>query len=315
MKKGSCLILGGGGFIGSHLTEKLLAGGYEVTIFDKVNFSKQNVSQFTENIKITEGDFNNGIDIKKSLRNIEYVYHLVSSTLPASSNDNPIFDAETNLISTLRLLKECVNNILKKVIFLSSGGTVYGVPEKIPISENDATNPICSYGIIKRTIEQYLFMFEKIYGLDYFVFRLSNPYGERQNPLAAQGVIPVFINKIINNETLEIWGDGVVVRDYIYVGDAVNVLSDSLGITSNQKILNLSSGCGYSINEIIEIIKTISKKKVHVQYLKGRNVDVPVNILDNNLVKKIFEWMPETKIEDGIKLVYNHLSESSPENK
>lgn len=302
-----CIVYGGGGFIGSHLAEKLLNSNYEVTVFDKLNFSKKNISAFEDKIKILEGDFNNIVDIKNSLNNVDVVFHLVSSTLPASSNDNPVYDVETNLVSSLNLFKECVERKIRKVIFLSSGGTVYGIPENIPVKETDNSNPICSYGIIKKTIEEYLFMFEKIYGLDYFVFRLSNPYGERQNPRAAQGAIAVFINKAINKELITIWGDGNIVRDYIYIKDAVNVLVDAVALTSKNKIYNLSSGAGYSLNELIDIIKKISGKEINVEYKDKRNIDVPVNILDNTSVKKTFNWRPETSIEKGMNLVYNHL--------
>ncbi len=306
-RKERCLVLGGGGFIGSHLTEELLHEGYEVTVFDKLNFSRKNISDFIDNIKIAEGDFNNQIEIDNALDGVDFVFHLVSSTLPASSNENPSYDVETNLISSLNLFKECVERKIKKVIFLSSGGTVYGVPESIPVKESNSTNPICSYGIVKKAIEDYLYMFYKIYGLDYFVFRLSNPYGERQNPFAAQGVIPVFMKNAIEDKQINIWGDGEVVRDYIYIKDAVKVLADSLKINSTDKVLNLSSGTGFSLNQIIELIKEISGKDIKVEYQKGRSIDVPVSILDNAKVREIFSWQPETEIKSGMLKTYNYL--------
>ena len=305
--KERCLVLGGGGFIGSHLTEELLNSGYDVTVFDKLNFSRKNISGFPDRIKISEGDFNNEIDIENAMDGADYVFHLVSSTLPASSNENPAYDVETNLISSLNLFQKCVERKIKKVIFLSSGGTVYGIPESVPVSESNNTNPICSYGIVKKAIEDYLFMFQKIYGLDYFVFRLSNPYGERQNPLAAQGAIPVFMNNAIEDRQINIWGDGEVVRDYIYIKDAVKVLADSLKISSDSRVLNLSSGTGFSLNQIIELIKEISGKEIKVEYQKGRSIDVPVSILDNTKVREIFKWSPETEIKEGMRKTYNYL--------
>lgn len=302
-----CIVYGGGGFIGSHLCEALVKSGYEVVLFDKLNFSRKNISRFENKIKIIEGDFNNEIDIKNSLAGINFVFHLVSSTLPASSNENPVYDAETNLISSLKLFKECVDEKISKVIFLSSGGTVYGIPESVPVKEDYFSNPFCSYGIIKRTIEEYLFLFHKLHGLDYFVFRLSNPYGERQNPLASQGAVAVFINKVINNETIEIWGDGEVIRDYIYIKDAVNVLVRSLEVSSKEKVFNLSTGKGYSLNEIIDVIRKISGKKISPEYKNARSIDVPVSILDNKLAVKVFGIKPETSVEEGIKKTYDYL--------
>lgn len=305
--KERCLIFGGGGFIGSHLCENLFYEGYDVVLFDKINFSRKNISHLENKLTIIEGDFNNGIDIKTSLSKIDYVFHLVSSTLPATSNVNPEYDVETNLISSLKLLKECVNKNIKKIVFLSSGGTVYGIPEEVPIKESYFSNPICSYGIIKKAIEEYLNLYNRIYGLDYTVFRLSNPYGERQNPHLTQGAIAVFINKVIQNEPIEIWGNGEITRDYIYIKDVVNVLTKSLKIDTGHKIFNLSTGTGYSLNQIIEIIKKVSGKQVKLIFKDARSIDVPVNILDNELIKRSFNWKPEVSIEEGISKTYKFI--------
>jgi len=307
MSKENCIIYGGGGFIGSHLAEELLERGYNVTIFDKIKFSKENIEAFISKIKIIEGDFNNEYDLLSSLDKIDYVFHLVSSTLPASSNDNPVYDVESNLISTLKLLQDMVQRKTKKIVFLSSGGTVYGVPEEIPVNENHFRKPLCSYGIIKKTIEDYLFLFNYLYGLNYNVFRLSNPYGERQNPMYAQGVIPVFLKKIILDEEIAIWGDGSVTRDYIYIKDAVKPLAESLKYSGSHKIFNLASGTGLSLKELLEIIQSVTGKKFKIKYLPGRNFDVPVNVLDVNLVKREFGFESSVDIADGIGKTYEYL--------
>lgn len=301
------IIYGGGGFIGSHIAEGLIAEGYDVTIFDKLNFDKRNISHLGKKIKVIEGDFHNEIELKDSIKHAGIVFHLVSSTLPASSNQNPVYDAETNLISTLRLLGECVKHKIEKVIFISSGGTVYGIPEELPIKESHHRRPICSYGIIKKTIEDYLFMYNKLYNLDYNVFRLSNPYGERQNPFVAQGVIPVFLKKMINKETIEIWGDGEVTRDYIYIKDVVKAINKSINKKTPSNVYNLGSGIGYSLNEILVKINRQTGLTPKVRYQKGRDVDVPVNILDVKLLKNELNWKPETGIEQGIRITYDYL--------
>lgn len=306
MKK-NCLILGGGGFIGSHLADALLDRGYGVTIFDKLNFSRKNINHVLDKVKIIEGDFNNEVDIKGSLAGMDLAFHLVSSTLPANSNENPIYDVESNLVSSLRFLNEALINKTSKVIFISSGGTVYGIPEKTPVKESHHRKPICSYGIIKKTIEDYLFMFEKLYGLDYSVFRLSNPYGERQNPLAAQGAVAVFLKKIILGERIEIWGDGSIERDYIYIGDAVNALVKSLEVKTDERIFNLGSGKGHTLNDIVRTAEKISGRKAEVKYLEKRKIDVPVSVLDNTLISKTLGWKPVTGFEEGIAKTYEYL--------
>lgn len=304
--KQRCIIYGGGGFIGSHLCDELLKAGYDVTVFDKLNFSKINIQHILNDIRVIEGDFNNEADIIHSLKDADYVFHLVSSTLPASSNENPEYDAESNLISSLRLFKECVNNKIKKVIFLSSGGTVYGIPDKIPVDEKYFSNPICSYGIIKKTIEEYLFLYRHLHGLNYNIFRLSNPYGERQNPFASQGAVGVFINKAIKGEEIQIWGDGNVIRDYIYIKDAVYALALAIKNKSDSRVFNLSTGEGHSLNDILKIIKENTHSGIKVKYLPARNIDVPVNVLDNSLLRKEFSWQPETPIKKGIQMTYNY---------
>ena len=307
--KESCIVYGGGGFIGSHLVEELLFNGYEVTVFDKLNFSKKNLEHVIDHIKILEGDFNNVIDIRNSLNGIDFVFHLVSSTLPAGSNDNPVYDAETNLISSLKLFKECVDRKIGKLIFLSSGGTVYGVPTTVPITEDHPTKPICSYGIIKKSIEDYLYLFNQIHGLEYNIFRLSNPFGERQNPMASQGVVAVFLYKILRNEEIVIWGDGEVVRDYIYIKDAVKALAKSLSINTQTKLFNLSAGKGYSLNQVIDSIKIVTgKDAVKVSYQEKRSFDVPVSILDNSLIEKELGWKPETTLAEGLEATRNYLN-------
>jgi len=310
----NCLILGGGGFIGSHLCDELIKNGYEVKVFDKINFSYKNIEHNIDKIKIIEGDFNNEIDINNSLKNVDVIYHLVSSTLPAMSNENPVYDVETNLVSTLKFIDEAIKQKVKKIIFISSGGTIYGIPDKIPIKENQFGNPICSYGIIKKTIEEYLFMFYKLYNLDYYVFRMSNPYGERQNPLLAQGVIPVFLNKLVNKKKIEIWGDGSVTRDYIYIKDAVKVLVKSLNYKTEDKIFNLSTGIGTDLKNLISIIEKITNVKPDVIYKDKRNIDININVLDNSLIKKVFDWNIETTLEEGIKNTYEFIKKEFTEN-
>lgn len=302
-----CIIFGGGGFIGSNLAEALVNKNYEVTVFDKLYFNRFNLKDFINRIEIIEGDFFNKQDIKKALKAQDIVIHLVSSTVPENSNQNPIYDIETNLISSVNLFLECIANNISKLIFISSGGTVYGIPQKIPIKEDHYGHPICSYGIVKKTIEEYLFMFNKLYGLDFYIFRLSNPYGIRQSPKISQGVIPVFLYKTMRKEKIDVWGDGSVIRDFIYIKDAIECIVKSLTINSSEKIFNLGSEKGYSINDILRIISEVTKIKPEVNYLPARNIDVPINILNSSLARKTFNWKSKTNIKTGIKNLYNYF--------
>lgn len=305
--KEKCIIYGGAGFIGSHITENLIANGFDVTVFDKINTSKKNIQHILDKIKFTEGDFNNTIDIKKSLRNIDYVIHLVSSTLPADSNLNPFYDIETNLISSLNLFEECVKQNIKKIIFISSGGTIYGNPVKLPIPESHPTNPTNSYGIIKLTIEKYLSMYKALKGLDFKILRFSNPFGERQNPQTGQGLIAHLLYRIKNKQPIEIWGNGKVVRDFFYVKDGAKAVSAAIKDKSDEEIFNISSGNGLSINQILEKFRKILKLKFKVNYTEARIFDVPKNILDNSKAFKILNWKPETDFNEALKKTWSFI--------
>jgi UDP-glucose 4-epimerase len=306
MKK-KCLILGGGGFIGSHLAKDLLSSGYSVRVFDVKNFSKKNLETFIDDIEVFEGDFHNPVDIALALKDIDYLYHLISSTIPSNSILNPAFDIESNVIPSIHLLQICLKKKIKKVIFISSGGTVYGIPCITPIPESHNCNPISSYGISKRTIENYFTLYHKLWQLDICIFRLSNPYGERQNPRGQQGVIPVFIRKAIKDEVIEVWGDGEVIRDYIYINDVTSVLIRALSIKTPELIYNLGSGIGTSLNQILQFITSHINPDQKINYLKGRSFDVPVNVLDTSLLSKRFGITEQTSLNNGMEIIYQFL--------
>lgn len=305
--KESCIIFGGGGFIGSHIAEDLLANGIRVTVFDKLNASKKNVAHILDKIDFIEGDFNNEVDISKALKGKNYVVHLVSSTVPATSNQNTFYDVESNLISSLHLFEKCVEYNINRLVFISSGGTVYGNPVKLPINEKHPTEPTSSYGIIKLTIEKYLFLYNELKGLDYKILRFANPYGERQNPFLTQGLIAHLLYKIKKGETLEVWGDGKVIRDYFYIKDGARSIYRSLKDKTSNRIYNISSGKGYSINQILERFRRVLKLDFNVKYLPGRKFDVRSNILDNRLAARNLKWVPEFSFNEGLKNTWRYF--------
>lgn len=305
--KESCIIFGGGGFIGSHIAEDLLANGIRVTVFDKLNASKKNVAHILEKIDFIEGDFNNEVDISKALKGKNYVVHLVSSTVPATSNQNTFYDVESNLISSLHLFEKCVEYNINRLVFISSGGTVYGNPVKLPINEKHPTEPTSSYGIIKLTIEKYLFLYNELKGLDYKILRFANPYGERQNPFLTQGLIAHLLYKIKKGETLEVWGDGKVIRDYFYIKDGARSIYRSLKDKTSNRIYNISSGKGHSINQILERFRRVLKLDFDVKYLPGRKFDVRSNILDNRLAARNLKWVPEFSFNEGLKNTWRYF--------
>jgi UDP-glucose 4-epimerase len=295
-----CLVLGGRGFIGSHLVEALLAQGYLIKVFGRPNSSAFD-RKSTSNIEILEGDITSEVDIAAAIVDCDICFHLVSTVVPKSSNLNPVFDIETNLISSVRLLHHAVKSGLKKIIFLSSGGTVYGNPIYTPIDEIHPTNPICSYGITKLAIEKYLSLYHELYGLDYVVLRLSNPFGERQRIQANQGAIAVFLGKITRDEPVEIWGNGSVVRDYIHVSDVVSAMIKSIGYHGSEHLFNIGSGHGISINDVLDGIENVTGKTIVRNYTIGRSFDVPTNVLDISRATTLLQWQPKISFMVGLK--------------
>jgi len=289
------LILGGSSFIGYHLTSALRDKNIEPVVVD--------IKKPLLDVKYAVLDLQNIASDSHLFRDVDVVYHLAWTTLPKTSNENPIFDITSNLSMTLRILDACVRNAIKKIVFISSGGTVYGIPKDVPIKETHPTNPICSYGITKLMAEKYLQMYHHIYGLDYVVFRPSNPFGEYQAPSGIQGAVTVFLGNVARGKPITIWGDGSVVRDYFYIGDLAEAMVRSLDYSpsaSDERVFNVGSGSGISLNELIDLISRVTGLKPAVHYTPARAIDVPANILDIFLIREKLGWFPKWDIMDAI---------------
>lgn len=300
MKK-KCLVLGGAGFIGSHIADRLLSLGIDVRILDKINCYKGNIEHLRKDIDFLEGDFLNSADIENALQGMDFAIHLAWTTLPNNSNANPAYDIESNMIGSIRLFDACINAGVEKVVFISSGGAIYGRQDKFPIKEDAPTNPLCSYGITKLAIEKYLELYQQLHNLKYSVIRLANPYGPRQNPISQQGIIPVFLNKIKTGEKIIVWGNGDVVRDFIFIDDAVSAITASMLVGKSNITFNVGSGNGISINDLLNILREVTKMDFQVEYTHlNRKADVPANYLDSSLISKELGWRPTVSIEEGI---------------
>jgi UDP-glucose 4-epimerase len=298
------LILGGNGFIGSHLIDKLLSEGHKVRVFDKY---EERYRKPLASVEYHYGDFGNRGLLTDAVQNIDVVYHLISTTLPKTSNDDPVFDVQSNVIETLFLLEQCVTHKVTKIVFISSGGTVYGNPHKLPVSEDAQTDPLCSYGIAKLTIEKYLMLFNHMYGLNYMILRPSNPYGIRQNSNGIQGAIAVFLGKIARGENVEIWGDGNVTRDFIYIKDLVDGIYKASIRDTHSRVFNLGSGKARTINEILKIIKDVTKTDVNTTFLSKRGFDVQNIFLDITRAQQELAWSPVTSLEAGIEYTWDFI--------
>lgn len=290
------LVLGGNGFIGSHVVDSLLAAGHQVRIFDR---AEDKYRGRLIGIDYVLGSFDDALLLAEALTDIDVVFHGISTTVPSTSNTDPIWDIQSNLISTVQLLKIMADKGLVRIVFLSSGGTVYGRTKEDFIQEIHPLNPICSYGIVKVAIENYLFMYQNLYGLKPVVLRASNPYGERQGHLGLQGVIGTFLNKIAKDDRIEVWGDGSIIRDFIYVEDLALACRKAIesGVCG---VFNIGGGIGNSIKDVLDCVLTITDTKIKPIYKSARDFDVPRVVLDISKSISEFKWQPQVSLTQGI---------------
>lgn len=302
-----CLVTGGGGFLGSHIVDSLLKRGSPVRVLDRRGADSPNLVHLLGRIEIVAGDINNTELLRKSLQGVDYLFHYASSTTPASSSCSPIEDISSNLIATLQLLAEATQCGVKKVVFPSSGGTIYGPSSPLPIPETHPTNPLSSYGIVKLATEKYLELFRHHKGLDYVALRYGNLYGERQVAFQQFGVIPTFLGRLAKGQTLEVLGDGSVVRDYLYVKDAVEVTLKALHYTGEMRVFNVGSGVGTSVTQLITLMQEITGKQGKIVYRPSRSFDVPANVLDVSRARRELGWVPRTSLLDGIAMTWDWI--------
>jgi UDP-glucose 4-epimerase len=301
------LVLGGNGFIGSHVVDELIGAGHKVSVFGRRH---EVWRKPLPTVNYYLGDFSNIPLLAEALQGVDVVMHLISTTVPSTSNLDPIADIQGNLENTMRLLQVMVSVNVKRIIFLSSGGTVYGIPSVLPVPETHPLEPICSYGVVKVAIEKYLGMFEHLHGLRPLIIRASNPFGPRQGHEGVQGAVSTFMQKILLDEKVTIWGDGSTKRDYFYVTDLARFcrLATESELTG---IFNAGSGAGLSLNELAHMIETASGRKLNIEYTAGRAFDVREIVLNIDKARKLLNWEPAIDLQKGLSLHYDWMVNKS----
>ena len=293
-------VFGGGGFIGSAICDRLLRDGHALRIFERPRVDPYRAFAAGEDVEWVTGDLLSMHDLGAAIDGSDAVVHLVSTTLPKSSNDDPVYDVQTNLVASLQMLEAMRARDVRRIVFISSGGTVYGTPQRVPVDEAHPTEPQVSYGIVKLAIEKYLLMYQRLHGFRTRILRVANPYGERQRVATAQGAVGVFLHRALRNEPIEVWGDGSVVRDYIYVTDVAEAFAKALAYEGDQSVFNISSGQGVSLNELLAQLEGLLGRPVERRYLAGRSIDVPANVLDNSLARRELGWSPQVDLARGL---------------
>lgn len=305
------LLIGGAGFIGSNIVEHLLFSSqkYSIFVLEPEFASLHRIEQLP--ITVFRGELNNFELLKDILlsNNIDTVVHLVSTLIPGSSFDDYQKEFSNMIFPSIRLMELC-SELSIKFVYFSSGGTVYGDRRNdgVPFSEENQMAPISYYGWSKQMMENSILYMHRTKNLEYVILRPSNPYGKGQYLYGKQGFIAVALGKILAGKSIQIWGKGDITRDYIYIDDlgkaVVEILSNSLVVN---KTLNIGSGVGYTINDIIRVLRTVVKENFSVEYLPARNVDVSSVVLDITKLRSVISFNPRGILE-GVTEFYNVIN-------
>jgi UDP-glucose 4-epimerase len=292
----SCVVLGGGGFMGTNLCRRLLASGHRVCAFGKH-------CRFPEDlygIEWRQGDFTELAAVAAAIRDVDVVFHLIHSAVPQEANLAMATDVRQNVVASIDLLDLCRESGVRRVIFASSGGTVYGRPGQIPTPESAPTDPICAYGISKLAIEKYLRLYEYLHGLDFRVLRIANPYGPFQTARKGQGFIAAAIARGLAGEPIEIWGDGSVVRDFIFIDDVMDAFEAAMRDASDERVFNIGTGEGRTLHQVITAVEQLLETTLDVVWAPARSLDSPVSVVAIDRARTVLDWAPRTSFATGL---------------
>jgi UDP-glucose 4-epimerase len=298
------LVTGGCGFIGSHIVDRYVDEGHDVVVIDNLSTGdKRNL-----NLKAT---FHKKDICDETIGEIfqqekfDIINHHAAQINVRTSVDDPRFDAQVNIIGTVNLLTLGVKYSVQRFIFASSGGAIYGEPKQFPIKEDFPLNPLSPYAVAKMAAEKYIRVFATIYPFHYTILRYSNVYGPRQISKSEAGVISIFINQILDNKECIVFGDGHQVRDYVYVHDVVEANVRALDCRSD--MFNIGTGVATSVNDLIDILSDVTKKKIDHTHSAPRPGEVFKNVLDSSKAASVLQWKPRTPLRQGIHTTFEYF--------
>ncbi len=305
----STLVIGGTGFIGHHLLPLLIQSGRSVTVLGRRDLDERTLPL---GIKYQKGDFSDLVLLRSLLSFHDEVIHMAYASIPNTSYENPLCDLLENLPRTISLFSEIADRGIK-LLHVSSGGTVYGEAESLPINETHATKPISPYGLTKLTIENYARLYRAANGLNYLCVRPANAYGVGQFPFKGQGFISTAIASVMKNKPVDVFGKTGAVRDYVYVSDLAEGILKVLEHGRFGETYNIGTGIGLSNLDIVKQFEPILNEQGYISilnHLPAREFDVKFNYLDCEKVKTETGWIPKVSINDGLLLTINWLSEN-----
>jgi len=294
------LVTGGAGFIGSNVADRFVELGHDVAVFDNLS------SGFREFVpakaRFYEGDLADPLAVDAAIADFrpEIVDHHAAQIDVRHSVADPLFDARVNVLGSIGLMQACRAHGVRKIVYASTGGALYGEGRVLPATEDHPVNPEAPYGASKHTVEHYLYIWRLLHGLDYTVLRYPNVYGPRQNPHGEAGVNAIFIGLMLAGRRPRIFGDGTAVRDYLYVDDVVegNVLALEQG---GGEMLNLGTGLGTSVNDIVRELQAITGFREDAIHEPARPGEVQRIYLDASRAKRVLGWEPRVTFPEGLR--------------
>ena len=299
------LITGGAGFIGSHILQRFSKEDCQITVLD--NLHSGNKANIPEGVNFIEMDICDERIIDVFERNkFEAVVHLAAQTMVNASIDDPIYDSDNNIRGTINILEACRKTGVRRIVF-SSTAAVYGDVNEVPVLEDFTTDPLSFYGLSKLTVEKYLKLYQKLYGLEYVILRYANVYGERQGDGGEGGVISIFMKLLAQNKALTIHGDGKQSRDFVYAGEIANANWLALNTENINEIYNISTQTETSINELVETLEKIASKKFAITYGAPRQGDILRSVLSNDKAREKIGYKVETSLAEGLRRTYQYF--------
>ncbi|RJO61672.1 SDR family oxidoreductase [candidate division WS5 bacterium] len=294
------LVTGGAGFIGSHIVDELINADYEVVVVDDLSTGREeNLNKKAKFYKLDIQD--TGLESIFNKERPDYVSHHAAQKDVRISVSDPVYDAKINILGTVNLLQNCVKYNVKKVVFASTGGAIYGEQNLFPAPETHPANPISPYGITKLVAEHYMYYYKTIHGMDYIALRYSNVYGPRQDPYGEAGVVSIFIQKMLKGEIPIINGDGEQTRDFVYIGDVVKASILSFKSDISENTFNIGTGVETSINQLFRTLKEIINPSIEENHGPHKNGEQLRSVIDCSKAENVLNWKPEVSLADGLK--------------
>ena len=301
------IVTGGAGFIGSHVVDLLLDRGDQVAVVDNLSSGKR--TNLDSRASLFELDVRSP-ELETAFRQFrpEAVFHLAAQVSVKLSVDAPVEDAEVNVKGTVNLLEQCRAFGVRRLVYISTGGALYGEPESLPCTEEHPVNPLSPYGISKYAAEKYVELYGRLHGLEYTILRFANIYGPRQDPHGEAGVVAIFSRRMLSGQDVIIFGDGRQERDFVYVEDAARACVTALERGSRQAF-NIGTGVGTTVNEVFQGLSEFADYQLEATYADLRPGDVYRIYLDASKARRELGWEPRVKLDEGLRRTLDFFRE------